>query len=237
MDNKSLNKELGQERSLLFEGNLRLHYLFNHLPESIIIINPDFRIIQANNYARDVLYGMIGRQCHNYFGRSHPCPECPATNAFKTAEVEKSLVTGQAKGEEICLEATAIPFAKENQAVSLVAVYIKDITPSIHAQAALTASEKRIIQFIESSPVAIRIAREGRLIYANAAYLNMFGYEHLDEVLGKAIVDFYPPKYQAYDQNWWQRIDWPARMPRSLSGQSLGKKRGCQRDRKMDDRH
>mgnify|MGYP001030198528 FL=1 len=51
-------------------------------------------------------------------------------------------------------------------------------------------SEARFRTFFETSPIGISIARDGRMIYANSHFAEMFGYEHEGQIVGRPITDF-----------------------------------------------
>jgi len=59
---------------------------------------------------------------------------------------------------------------------------------------ALRESEEKMRIIIESSPIGIRIARQGRYAYVNNSFLQMFGYDSLDELSGLPIETLYIPE-------------------------------------------
>ena len=61
-------------------------------------------------------------------------------------------------------------------------------------QTALEQSEERFRILFEDSPVGISIAREGIAIYANRAYLSMFGYADVEEVQGVSLITNIAPE-------------------------------------------
>ena len=70
----------------------------------------------------------------------------------------------------------------------------RDITDRTAAENALRASEERMRRLIEVSPVGIRVARQGKYIYANPAFARIFGYEDPDEIVGLPVVSLYVPE-------------------------------------------
>ncbi|MES9964787.1 MAG: PAS domain S-box protein [Candidatus Sedimenticola sp. 20ELBAFRAG] len=70
---------------------------------------------------------------------------------------------------------------------------IQDITERILNQKALTQSELRLRSLVESCPFGVGMAREGKVIYANQACLDMFGYKSAQELHGRLITDQVAP--------------------------------------------
>ena len=59
---------------------------------------------------------------------------------------------------------------------------------------ALRTSEQRMRLVIESSPVGIRVARNGKYIYCNPALVRMFEYASPDDILGLPVPALYAPE-------------------------------------------
>ena len=75
--------------------------------------------------------------------------------------------------------------------------FLTDITERKRAEEALSVSEGRFRSLIEESPIAIGIARNGVTLYANPAYLRMFSFDSLDEILGRPLADHWAPESRA----------------------------------------
>ena len=75
---------------------------------------------------------------------------------------------------------------------------IQDITERMKAEEALRESEVRFRTLIENSPVAIAVDRNSLNLYANKAYLKMFGFERLDEIVGQPISDHWSPEWRTF---------------------------------------
>ncbi|MGE5359286.1 MAG: PAS domain S-box protein [Bacteroidales bacterium] len=78
--------------------------------------------------------------------------------------------------------------------VSAISIFGKDVTDRIVAEEALRRSERRFRTLIEDAPVAIRLAREGRTLYANQRYLDLYGYSSAVELLGRSILEQWTPE-------------------------------------------
>ena len=61
---------------------------------------------------------------------------------------------------------------------------------------ALRESEVRFRTLIESSPIAVLVAREGRMVYGNTEFYRFAGVEQPAAIQGKSLVEFIAPEYQ-----------------------------------------
>jgi len=71
---------------------------------------------------------------------------------------------------------------------------VVDITERKGAEEAIQQSEEKMRIIIKSSPIGIRIAQQGRYAYVNNSFLQMFGYDSSDEILGLPIETLYAPE-------------------------------------------
>jgi len=65
------------------------------------------------------------------------------------------------------------------------------------ADDALRASEERFRTLIEEAPIAIGLGRNAVTVYANRRYLEMYGFESVDEVRGRSIGEQFAPGSRA----------------------------------------
>lgn len=64
------------------------------------------------------------------------------------------------------------------------------------AEEKLTESEQRFRQLAEATFEGIAITESGRLLDANKPFIGMFGYENVEEVVGKNAMEFAAPEYR-----------------------------------------
>jgi len=74
---------------------------------------------------------------------------------------------------------------------------VEDITERKRAAEELQASEMRFRTLIQRAPVAISISRTGRTLYVNQQYLDMYGFQGIDEVVGHSIGEQWSPECRA----------------------------------------
>jgi len=74
--------------------------------------------------------------------------------------------------------------------------YGRDITERKEMEESLRQSEARFRSLIENAPVGIAVARGGLTLYANPAYLRMFGYADEAELYGTPLTNQIAPQYR-----------------------------------------
>ena len=96
-------------------------------------------------------------------------------------------------GKEInCL--TSLRFYRES---GILEGSIIDITDRKRVEQALRESETRFRTLIESSPVAISISRGGKTIYGNRKFLDLYGFQSIDELVGQPVANHWAPEFRA----------------------------------------
>jgi PAS domain S-box-containing protein len=78
----------------------------------------------------------------------------------------------------------------------LVLVHTEDITVRKRAEEALIESAEKYRNIFEHSPAGIAIHQKGKVLFANPAMLQTLGYETMDEVDGRPVLEFVHPDYR-----------------------------------------
>lgn len=90
----------------------------------------------------------------------------------------------------------AVPIKNDDGACIGIEGTARDISERKQTEAALQESEERYRVLVENSPIGIMLAQKGKLLYANTAGVNLFGYNSMDEMLGQSLLKFIHPDSQ-----------------------------------------
>jgi PAS domain S-box-containing protein len=101
----------------------------------------------------------------------------------------------------ICLRKDGTPFHaqiwttfEQRDEGETVVGFLVDTTESVKARESLARSEARFRTLVEDSSIAIRISSGERMLYANQACIDLFGYPDLESFLGIPSLDTYHPE-------------------------------------------
>ena len=86
---------------------------------------------------------------------------------------------GSALTASLCLDNTGTP--------RFVIGMVEDITERKRVEEALRRSEDRYRTAIEHSNDGVAIVKDGFHLFVNKKFLEIFGYDHLDEIVGKSV--------------------------------------------------
>ncbi len=160
------------------------------------------RILGYNNETE-----VIGQNMHDLIHHSHanssyhPQEECKVHKAlqqFETAHVTDEVFW---RANKTCfpVEYWSYPIIQENKTIGAVITFF-DITDRVETEAALKQSEENFRNSLESSPLGIRIVTEkGESIYTNQAFLNLIGYDSLEEFKKIPKINYYSS--ESYNQH------------------------------------
>ncbi len=170
------------------EGNQHLDLIFNSLPQSLALVNPDFELLRVNKNFLS-LYGVeqsdvIGRKCHKAcFGRDKVCDGCLVDKALISKKTEKKIKSFP--NGEIC-EMTAHPVLNEFGEVTHVLDMRTNITELVEKE-----RELQRIQFAmnQSTDEFWLFDKTWKVIYASSSAAANLGFP-LSELKGASIEKF-----------------------------------------------
>jgi len=111
----------------------------------------------------------------------------------ETVETQRARIKTKS-GHYVVAEFKSAPIIEKGKIVG-VRGSARDVTKQVSAKETLRQSEERYRNLIESSPSAIAIHRDGKLLYVNDSCLEIMGVTG-DEVIGKSVIDFVHPDYR-----------------------------------------
>lgn len=168
-----------------FDG-LKIQEVLDGAPDLIIQVNEDFRIVWANNHAKENYHGIVGDSCHSViWERSEPCESCYCKKAMQTGKVEKVIKKQPLGGGGTVeyWECIAAPMRDKDTGSVGAILFLRNISDRIRFQEA----NNLLASIIESSEEAIIGATVGKEIISwNAGAKKMLGYE-FHEALGKPV--------------------------------------------------
>ena len=190
------------ERRQAGEQLRRLSRAVEQSPSSIVItdtagnieyVNPKFT--QVTGYAFEEVVGK-----NPSLLKSGEMPPEGYENLWKTitsgGEWRGEFHNKKKNGELYWESASISPITDAHGVITHFLAVKEDITGRKGMEESLKQSEARFRSLIENAPVGIAVARGGLTLYANSAYLRMFGYTDEAELYGTPLTDQIAPPYR-----------------------------------------
>ena len=203
-----LKQELARKEKQIQEmkkAHLFLEALFDGIEEEIMIVRPDFTVVEVNRVFLKKCglekSQVIGKKCHEIAQtRGSPCAtdpdRCPLNQAkaqWQKVEVEhKTVVDGESRE----FVRVIYPLGKQGEIGGEYFVEItRDLTDQKNLLRKALTSEQMFKAIVNTATDAIlSIDAENRIILFNDAAERIFGYNR-EEVLGKSLNLLVPPRY------------------------------------------
>jgi two-component system NtrC family sensor kinase len=158
---------------------------FDSLHDAVWIMDEENRVLRTNPAAEKLFHcpgsEIVGRHCWEIVhGTTQAIPGCLVRLARKSLKRESMELQLGAKW----LDETVDPILDKTGSFSGAVHVIRDITDHKRTEEALRESEERYRIAIEASNDGIAILQNDVHVYVNKAFLNMFGYNSMDEIIG-----------------------------------------------------
>ncbi|MBC8413512.1 MAG: PAS domain-containing protein [Nitrospira sp.] len=167
------------------------HVLLNGIPDNLILLAPDLKIMWANKAAagmfnRDV-DTLSGQYCYSLCcGILSPCENCPTRNSFKSAKEETAEIISS---EGRIWDIRAFPIMDEKGKVKNVIELTRDITEKVNLQAGAT----RTRHLASLGELAAGVAHEinnpvNNIVNYGQILVDEFSDENRDDEIAKRII-------------------------------------------------
>ena len=168
--------------------------ILNGITTNIAFVNDKLEIQWVNKASAESVglqkEEMIGVTCHSFWGNpERPCKNCPTAKAFQTGQSQKAIVittdgrVWDERGEPV--------FNDSGNIIGVVEV-AQDITERKRLEEALRESEQTLNRILTASPVGIAfVSSDRKLGWANKTYLELLGYDTVEEVKDLSFRLFY----------------------------------------------
>ena len=196
---EGVEAELAQVRAELRQSSRTFEALLNATTEMAMLIAADGTIRAINDRFAERLgqpvSGLLGKRAIDFLEQEF------ATK--RQEQIAKVLATGEPlrfedERAERIIDHHLYPVFSGDSGVDGVAIFARDVTESKSKERALHYSQEMLSNILSASPIAISYVEQGKLEWTNPAMVEMFGYGHAQEYLGKAARDFYasPAEYR-----------------------------------------
>jgi PAS domain S-box-containing protein len=184
-----------------------LQTVIDAIPDTMLVIGRDYRILLANRVAREMAGGIdptVCMTCHRLshhrdlpcLGQNDPCPLHEVIT--RKVPVTVTHTHYDAQGKEMFVEVSAAPVFDEAGEVACVVEACRDITERRRARTALEQERQLLRTLIDNLPDYVYAKdAEGRFLAANLAVARIMGAATPQDLLGKTDADFYPPELAA----------------------------------------
>jgi len=173
-----------------------LNGILNGIPDVIKVYNPDYTIAFLNEagygFYNKILQEVHGITCYEVLSRKEKCLECSLDEVIET----KQMITKERYIPELntFMDACYNPVFDEDGEILFIVERLRDITEKKILDKILKDSEERYKQILNSSPDAMIIIVDNRIVLANYEACNLIDLDY-NELVGSNVYKHFHEKY------------------------------------------
>ena len=187
----------------LRQSEAHLRAIFDSTDQSIMLVDPDFRLLACNKAAQQVAIGLLNTEMHigdPILWYITPQDHAAFRQHFIEAltgkrQIVEKLIQGRSPDPD-WWEFSYNPILLPDGTVAGVTLLSRNITARKQAESTLQESEERYRQLVERSPIAIAIHRNNRFLYINTIGQKLLGIARPEDFVDVPVLDFIHPDYR-----------------------------------------
>lgn len=222
---RNINKE---KETLVALENIAETYeaIIENAKESIILLDPDYKVLQCNKMAKERLLKNVGKELHigsDFRNFLYPDPERVFYTSFEKAlkgtQSEDEVHVRDIHNKDIWIQYKVFPVYKRNGNLLGVSIFALNIEGRKKIEIELKESEEKFKKILESTPSPILVVNQTKQItLANPVTESVFGYK-LDELIHQDIQKLIPIGIDSYGAT--KTIDIEIAIPYNTSSNNL----------------
>lgn len=191
-----------QAEAYIYQSKNMIENVFNNIPQSIFWKDKNSVYLGCNQvFAKatglDKPGDIVGKTDFDFPWPRHEAEAYRADDKevveTRTSKLHIIEPLQQANGERLWVDTSKIPLIDANQQVyGLLGIY-DDITDRRKAEETLKESEAKFKAVFEGSKDAIGVSKAGINVFCNSSYLKLFGYNSVDEMIGRPLFENIAP--------------------------------------------
>ncbi|MBN2126664.1 MAG: sigma 54-interacting transcriptional regulator [Deltaproteobacteria bacterium] len=186
-----------QAESALRLESENLMNILKSMEDGVYKINEQFDLEYVNPALVYEFGTFTGRKCYEYFhDRNGICPNCRSKEVFDGKTVRREW---QFPKRQRTYDIIDTPLRNPDGSVSSLSI-LRDLTDIKRAQRALEERELLYRSVTESAADGAVMVQDGKILFANHALVEMFGYRDPEELSGREVVKLFDPDFRGLFQ-------------------------------------
>jgi len=180
------------EESLRLEsGNITS--ILKSMEDLVYKVNDQFDMEYINPALEEALGPIDGKKCYEYFrNRNEPCSKCKIEEVLLGSTVRRERYFPDSQRTYDVIET---PLRNPDGTVSKLSLS-RDLTAIKQAQKALEEREMLYRSITESAADGAVMVQDGKILFVNHAFVNMFGYDDPSDLTGIDIVTLFDSEFR-----------------------------------------